>query len=99
MADPTARTSHELDPLVRGAVGRETGVLLSVGEAKGDPENGYEPSGRLRYTLTLLKGKEVDTILAKPACYSGAGFTEDPRAAEKRGEVILVDRHRLHEGE
>lgn len=99
VADPAARTSHELDVVVRGAVGQDIGVLLSVGEAKWDQKMGAGHLERLQHILTLLKAKGVDTTHATPACYSGAGFTEDLRTAEKRGEVILVDIHRLYEGE
>ncbi|MFE9924458.1 hypothetical protein ACFYQA_23605 [Streptomyces sp. NPDC005774] len=38
------------------------------------------------------------TSHATPACYSGAGFTPELRAAADRGEVLLVDLERLYGG-
>ncbi|MFF5797510.1 hypothetical protein ACIQUO_17065 [Streptomyces albogriseolus] len=40
----------------------------------------------------------ADTTHARPACCSGAGFDPELRAAEERGEVVLVDLHRLYHG-
>src|SRR5690606_37494807 len=51
---------------------------------------------RLRRILELLQARGVDTSRARPACYSGAGFAPELRDAEKRGEVVLVDLHRLY---
>ncbi|WP_222946990.1 ATP-binding protein [Streptomyces sp. TRM49041] len=99
VADPAARTSIEVDVVVRGAMGQDVGVLLSVGEAKWDQTMGVGHLERLRHALALLRAKGIDTSHARPACYSGAGFTEELRAAEGRGEVILVDLRRLYEGE
>ncbi|GAA2932396.1 hypothetical protein GCM10020221_30200 [Streptomyces thioluteus] len=99
VADPAARTGMELDVVVRGAVGQDNGVLLSVGEAKWDRTMGMSHLDRLRHALILLAARGVDTTATRPACYSGAGFTPELRAAEARGEVVLVDLRRLYEGE
>ncbi|MFJ9905160.1 hypothetical protein ACIRVK_20055 [Streptomyces sp. NPDC101152] len=54
---------------------------------------------RLRRILGLLAARGIDTTHARPACYSGVGFTADLRAAAERGEVVLVDLDRLYRGE
>ncbi|MEH0418239.1 ATP-binding protein [Streptomyces sp. B21-083] len=97
--DRTARTSHEIDVVVRGAVGQDNGVLLSLGEAKWDQTMGMGHLERLRQAERLLAERGVDTSAVRLACYSGAGFTDDLRAVEKRGEVVLVDLGRLYTGE
>ncbi|MDT0380462.1 hypothetical protein RM572_17040 [Streptomyces sp. DSM 42041] len=96
VADPEARTRHELDVVVHGAVGQDQGILLSVGEAKWHKRMGVEHLARLRRVLRLLEARGIDTARARPACYSGAGFTSDLHAAEARGEVVLVDLERLY---
>ncbi|MFE1883136.1 ATP-binding protein [Streptomyces diastatochromogenes] len=97
--DQGERTSYELDVVVRGAVGQDGGVLLSLGEAKWDQVMGVGHLERLRRAATLLAGRGVDMSAVRLACYSGAGFTEELRAAGKRGEVVLVDLARLYSGE
>jgi uncharacterized protein len=98
VADPAARTSHEVDVVVSGAVGQDHGILLSVGEAKWNKVMDVPQLERLRHILKLLSAKGVDTSHARPACYSGAGFTPELRAAAGRGEVVLVDLERLYGG-
>ncbi|MEU1161390.1 ATP-binding protein [Streptomyces sp. NPDC005921] len=97
--DQAERTGHEIDVVVRGAVGQDSGVLLSLGEAKWDQVMGLGHLERLRHVTALLAGRGVDTSAVRLACYSGAGFTDGLRAASDRGEVVLVDLARLYEGE
>ncbi|MFF2331080.1 MULTISPECIES: ATP-binding protein [unclassified Streptomyces] len=99
VADPAARTGHEVDVVVRGAVGQDNGVLLSLGEAKWDQVMGERHLERLRHIEQLLAGRGVDTSAVRLACYSGAGFTDDLRRAQARGEVLLVDLRRLYAAE
>ncbi|MEV5985027.1 ATP-binding protein [Streptomyces sp. NPDC052051] len=99
VADPEARTSHEIDVVVRGAVGQDNGVLLSLGEAKWEQVMGKGHLERLRRVRSLLTARGVDTSAVRLACYSGAGFSDDLKAAQAKGEVILVDLRRLYEGE
>jgi hypothetical protein len=80
-------------------VGQDNGVLLSLGEAKWDQIMGMGHLERLRRAAALLAGRGVDTSAVRLACYSGAGFTDDPCAAGRRGDVVLVDLARLYEGE
>ena len=97
--DAERRISHELDVVVRGAVGQDTGILLSIGEAKWNKVMDLRHLERLRHVLTLLAARGEDISRTVPACYSAAGFTPDLRAAETRGEVVLVDLNRLYHGE
>ncbi|WP_225837800.1 hypothetical protein [Streptomyces sp. NK08204] len=53
---------------------------------------------RLRRAAEFLARRGVDTSTVRLACYSGAGFTDDLRAAGRRGDALLVDLARLHEG-
>ncbi|GAA2267005.1 hypothetical protein GCM10010415_34900 [Streptomyces atrovirens] len=99
VADPVERTGHEIDVVVRGAVGQDNGVLLSLGEAKWDRVMGTGHLERLKHAVSLLAARGTDTSAVRPACYSGAGFTDELKAAEKRGEVVLVDLERLYRGE
>ncbi|MBT2487474.1 ATP-binding protein [Streptomyces sp. ISL-96] len=97
--DPAARTSHEVDVVVHGAVGQDRGILLSVGEAKWHKVMDVRHLERLRHILRLLSARGVDTTHARPACYSGVGFAPELRAAGERGEVVLVDLERLYAGQ
>ncbi|WP_405815822.1 ATP-binding protein [Streptomyces sp. NBC_01390] len=98
VADPATRTSHEVDVVVRGAVGQDHGILLSIGEAKWNKVMNIGHLERLRHILGLLAARGIDTSHAHPACYSGVGFSADLRAAAERGEVVLVDLERLYGG-
>ena len=98
VADPVNRTSLEADVVVHGAIGQDQGILLSVGEAKWHKVMHLGHLQRLRRILQLLEAKGVDIRHARPACYSGAGFDPELRAAESRGEVVLVDLQRLYHG-
>lgn len=96
--DPAARISHEVDVVVRGAVGQDQGILLSIGEAKWNKVMDVRHLERLRHILDLLTARGIDTTHTRPACYSGVGFTPALRAAAAREEVILVDLERLYGG-
>jgi hypothetical protein len=96
--DPASRTSHEVDVVVRGAVGQDQGILLSIGEAKWNKVMDVRQLERLRHILDLLAARGIDTSHARPACYSGIGFTPALQAAAARDEVILVDLQRLYAG-
>ncbi|WP_406421448.1 ATP-binding protein [Streptomyces sp. NBC_00842] len=98
VSDPAARTSHEVDVVVHGAVDQDQGILLSVGEAKWNRVMNLSHLERLQRILRLLSARGIDTSRAKPACYSGVGFAPELRAAADRGEVVLVDLERLYQG-
>lgn len=98
--DHTRRTKIEIDVAVLAAQepGRPRRVL-SLGEAKwGEVMNGrhVERLGRARDILAAQGYDTRETILA---CYSGAGFADDLRAAAADDErLLLVDLERLYQG-
>jgi uncharacterized protein len=51
---------------------------------------------RLRRARDLLSVKGYDTAETWLACYSGAGFDDELRAAAARDRVLLVDLDRLY---
>ena len=73
-------------------------VPLSVGLAHWDEVMDVRHLERLRRILDLLAARGEDVAQVRPACYSGAGFTTELRAAEARGDVVLVDLDRLYHG-
>ena len=97
--DQAERTGYEIDVVVRGAVGQDSGVLLSLGEAKWDQVMGMSHLEPLRHATALRAGRGVDTSAVRLACHSGAGSTDELRAAGDRGDVVLVDLVRLYQGE
>ncbi|WP_419997881.1 ATP-binding protein [Streptomyces boninensis] len=99
VADPQGRTSHEVDVVVRGIVGQDTGILLSIGEVKWDRVLGRRDLDRLHRIIALLAARGEDVSRVRPALYSGAGFTPELLGAGERGDVVLVDLERLYRGE
>ncbi|HEY6737385.1 MAG TPA: hypothetical protein VI076_00920 [Actinopolymorphaceae bacterium] len=53
----------------------------------------------VRIRELLDNRSDVDVTHTRLLCFSGAGFTEEIRAYERRGEVVLVDLERLYTGE
>jgi hypothetical protein len=86
------------DVVVHGAVGQDRGIPQSTGEAEWDKVRDVRHLERLRRIRGLLSARGIDTAHARPACYSGRGFTPALQAAASRGEVILVDLQRLYGG-
>ncbi|WP_177198664.1 hypothetical protein [Streptomyces colonosanans] len=72
VADPEARTSHEIDVVVRGAVGQDSGVLLSLGEAKWDQVMGVGHLDRLR---------RVQSLCSPPVASTGSPYGSRATAA------------------
>ncbi|MFE4050801.1 hypothetical protein [Streptomyces sp. YIM B13518] len=73
-------------------------MLLSLGEVEWDRAMGTGHLERLKRAVSLPAARGTDTSAVRPACYGGAGFTDEPKTAEKRGEAVLVDPERLHRG-
>lgn len=96
--DPAARTTHQVDVVIHGAIGQDKGILLSVGEAKWHKTMDVRHLDRLRHIIGLLATRGIDTTHTRPACYSGVGFTPELRAAAARGEAVLIDLPRLYSG-
>lgn len=93
--DPARKRSWEVDVVVVAA----DGALLSIGEAKWGIVVGMEHLDRLQRIRELLTAQDRPGAAdARLACYSGAGFTDEVRRAERDGEVVLVDLDRLYSG-
>ncbi|KES03283.1 hypothetical protein BU52_31290 [Streptomyces toyocaensis] len=100
LSDPGHHAGRELeaDVVVRGRAGARSGPLLSVGLARWDEVMDLRHLGHVRRLLTRLAADGEDVTRARPACYSGVGFTAALRAAEAGGEVVLVGLDRLYRG-
>lgn len=94
--DPARQTKIEIDVVVLAA--QEPGRprrILSLGEAKWGEVMSNRHVERLKRARDLLAGKGYDTSETILACYGGAGFTEDLRAAAD-DRLLLVDLDRLY---
>lgn len=90
------RRTNELDVVVINPPGR----ILSLGEAKVGEVMGLGHLERLEAARAVLARRDdLDVSATVPACYSGAGFTEELHAAADAGRVVLVDLDRLYGGE
>lgn len=87
-----------VDVVVRGEAGERPGALLSVGTACWAEQPDIPHLERLRRAVELLTARGEDTSRTLLACYGAAGFSPALRAAESRGEVLLVDLERLYRG-
>jgi len=93
--DAARHRSWEVDVAVRSADGR----LLSLGEAKWGQVMGMDDLDRLRRIRQLLVAQDRDGAeRARLVCFSGAGFTDEVRAAERDGQVTCVGLDRLYAG-
>jgi hypothetical protein len=78
---PAARTSHEVDVVVHGAVGQDQGILLSIGEAKWNKVIDVRHLDRLRHIVTLLTAAaSTPPTPAPPATAASAS----PRTCTRR---------------
>jgi uncharacterized protein len=94
--DPANRTQIEVDVVVLapGEPGRPRKVL-SLGEAKWDRTMDLRDVERLRRARDLLAVKGFDTRDALLSCYSGAGFSDELRAAQDH-DIRLVGLDQLY---
>ena len=98
--DPKTRTSHQIDVVAfaRAAEGGRSALLL--GEAKWGRRMDGGDLARLRRARAILGQRGVVGVgNCRLACFSGAGFARELRAAERAGEVLLVDLERLYRGD
>ncbi|MFE7607001.1 AAA family ATPase [Streptomyces celluloflavus] len=95
---PVGHARSDVDVAVRGNVEGRPGVLLSVGLTRWSETMDIHHLEQLRQTLSALGASGEDINGAVPACYSGIGFGPELRAAEARGEVLLIDVDRLYHG-
>ncbi|MCM2577220.1 AAA family ATPase [Streptomyces meridianus] len=91
-------TASEADVVVRGPAEGRPGPLLSVGLACWEEEMGVRHLEAMRSLVTRLGAQGEDVGATRPACYSGTGFSPELRAAERRGDVLLVGLDRLYGG-
>ncbi|MFI7292706.1 hypothetical protein [Streptomyces sp. NPDC050121] len=100
LPDPARRAGPdaEAEVVVRGRVGTRSGALLSVGAARWNEVMDLHHLEHLRHLLDLLATDGEDVTHARPACYSGLGFTPALRAAEADDGVVLVGLDRLYRG-
>jgi AAA+ ATPase superfamily predicted ATPase len=98
VADPANRTQIEVDVVVLAPAehGRPRRVL-SLGEAKWDQVIGVRHTERLRRARDLLAVRGFDTRDTVLACYSGAGFSRELRAAHTR-DTRLIGLGQLYQG-
>jgi AAA+ ATPase superfamily predicted ATPase len=101
VADPEARTSHEVDLAVFGRTDDGREALLAIGEAKWNETMGTGHLDRLRRIRELLRKRSgTDAAGTRLLCFSGAGFSDGLRAAAGADpSVQLVDLERLYRGE
>lgn len=98
LPDPAHGGCLDAEVVVRGQAGTRSDVPLSVGLAHWGEVMDTGHLERLRRILDLLAARGEDVTHLRPACYGGAGFTAELRAAEARGDVVLVDLDRLYHG-
>lgn len=92
--DPASRTQIEIDVAVLAAEAPgEPRRVLSLGEVKWGRVMGIRHLNRLVRARDLLTQQGLDTSGTVLACYSGAGFDDELRAAPG---VLLVDPDRLY---
>ncbi|MFJ1706680.1 ATP-binding protein [Kitasatospora sp. NPDC088346] len=88
----------DADVVVRGEAHGHPGTLLSVGLACCNEEMDLHHLHEIQQVVAELAERGEDVSRARPALYSAAGFSHRLRAAEARGELILVDPERLYRG-
>ncbi len=98
--DAKSRTSHQIDVVAfaRDSGGGRSALLL--GEAKWGRRMDRGDLARLRWVREVPGERGVVAVGdCRLACFSGVGFARELRAAERAGEVVLVDLERLYRGE
>lgn len=98
VSDPPNRTQIQIDVAVLAPEDpAQPRRVLSLGEAKWDRVMTLRHLARLRRARDLLSVKGHDTSETVLACYSGAGFDDDLRAAAaKDPRILLVDLETLY---
>lgn len=87
VADPDRRTQIEIDVAVLG----DGDAVLGLGEAKWGTRMGLRHLERLQRARALLAVRGHKVATTKLMCFGAAGFDDELRAAERRGEVMLID--------
>ncbi|MGX6600913.1 ATP-binding protein [Micromonosporaceae bacterium Da 78-11] len=85
------KTSHELDVVAFGLDDDDRRPLIAIGEAKWGETMGIGHLERLRRIRTLLAAAgRLGAEQARTACYSGAGFSDELRAAAERDDSVVL---------
>jgi AAA+ ATPase superfamily predicted ATPase len=94
---PEHRRGHELDVVATEAVSFSNDRIIAIGEAKSTADLvGTRQLERLEHVGSLLPAALTEHPL-KLLIFSRSGFTPDlMRIAESRGDVELIDLHRLY---
>jgi len=98
VADPDARTTHELDLVVHGRTEDGGRRLLAIGEAKWSEPLGVGHLERLRHIKRLLVAKcEPGADSARLLLCSGSDFSETLQQAQaSESDIALVDLNHLY---
>jgi uncharacterized protein len=97
--DPQAKAAREIDVVAATGEGRRRNVI-ALGEVKWGRTVGTFELERLKELRQLLGSRsDVAVAGARLLLFSGAGFTDELRAIEEKGDVVLVDLHRLYHGD
>ncbi|MEU7555956.1 ATP-binding protein [Streptomyces sp. NPDC044571] len=97
-SDPDSPEAHAAEVVVRGHDGRGPERLLSIGLARLRVGMDIEHLRRLHRLVDAAAAAGEDTGRVRPALYGGSGFSPELRAAQTRGDVMLVDLDRLYHG-
>ncbi len=99
--DHEQRAAMELDVVALGPADGKRRRLVAVGEAKWGVELGLEHLNRLRRARTLIERTGgLDVTGTRLLLFSATGFTDDLRAAaDSTPDIVLIDLHRLYEGD
>jgi hypothetical protein len=101
VADPAARTGHEVDLAAFGRTDDDREVLLAIGEAKWNERMGLTHLDRLVHIRELIRARgSVHAPATRLLCFSGAGFSDELRAAADGDHTVqLVGLERLYHGD
>lgn len=98
--DPSARTTHQVDIVALGPGEGRRKRVLALGETKWGTRLDLPALQRLQHIRSLLAARaDIDVSECRLICVGGRGFSTDLAAAERRGDVILVDLERLYTGD
>lgn len=97
--DPKAKAAREIDVVAIAGEGRRKDVI-ALGEVKWGRTVGTLELERLKGLKQLLDSRsDVSVADARLLLFSGAGFTNELRALGEKGDVVLIELHRLYHGD
>jgi len=97
VADPQARSTHEIDVVVSGRDGDDRPAVLGIGEAKWSGVAGVRHLQRLATVRDVLRGRGQPAGRCRLMLFSGAGFTDElQEIAAADPDVQLIGLNRLY---